>query len=341
MVVDVAAGGGHPVEVALTCALFVKLKPGIDRRRAQHLKRGRHFVFQSHSVRLTTGTVSASIQKLGGWTKFYPISDQYRLFARCGRGKTRTPATPLATTENGAISGVAAQLSVITYGADDDTTPKLLTSNIAAFASTAGSSIIVVTDATTTNISDYDSVYIQTHVAIGGLILFGNYQTYAVSPTHTESLRLTLLAIHCRRPRHPLSRHLAKSTVTAGSSIVTVTLRITGIPPETPIRCWFRQLLAARRLAMATTSFSRSLTRTTSSFWSTVLPTTLTNAFINGRTTSGLTYNFGAAPGAVDMGTVEMDGVGADMEQVLLPPRPGSSSDNGNREWTSTTGAKF
>jgi len=279
--------------------LSVKLKPGIDQNQTPALNETGisfssliRFIYDRDGLGL--------IQKLGGWTKFYPAKIESIVRALWAWEDTNANSHLAVGTENGAISGVA-RLSVITDGTDDDITPQSLTSNITAgFSATAGSSLIVVTDATTTNISDYDSVYIQTHVAIGGLILFGNYQAYAVSPTTYRIIAVDALGNPLPAFTTSAVPVLAKFTVAAGSSIVTVTLPNHGYSAGSTY-----PVLVSTTVGGATFYGNYIVQSVTDAanfiILSTVLPTTSTNAFINGNNVR-LTYNFGAAPGAVGYG---------------------------------------
>jgi hypothetical protein len=114
-------------------------------------------------------------QKLGGWTRYYPNT------------LTAIPRALLAWEDNAKSGHLAvgtenigdtfeAQLGVITDGVLHDITPRSSTDNITAtVSSTAGSSYVTITDATITDITRYDAVYIPAHIAIGGVVLFGLY----------------------------------------------------------------------------------------------------------------------------------------------------------------------
>jgi len=114
------------------------------------------------------------VQKLGGWQNFvsYPMVNTVRaLWAWEDLDVEAHLAVGTETGTNG-----AAQLAVITNGALSDITPTSVTDNITpVVSSTADSASIQITDTTTTGITFYNSVYIATQIAIGGIVLFGLY----------------------------------------------------------------------------------------------------------------------------------------------------------------------
>lgn len=163
------------------------------------------------------------VQKLGGWTKFFPTSIGNIIRALWAWEDTNS-ISHLAV-GSVANSTAGSGLSVITNNAQQIITPKTLTHNIAVSVTTvSGSPIVTITD-TGSNISSSDSVYIQTQISVGGLILFGTYQCIYQSANAYQILSIDALGA-------PLP---ATSSVTnggavpvfatsSGSSFVTVTL---------------------------------------------------------------------------------------------------------------------
>ena len=87
-----------------------------------------------------------------------------------------------AFVSGGYVSGFGNALSVITSNSAKDVTPQIFTDNVPVkFEVTAGSNEVTITDIGS-NIDDYDSVYIETAVSVGGIIVQGQYQCYAVGP---------------------------------------------------------------------------------------------------------------------------------------------------------------
>lgn len=84
-------------------------------------------------------------------------------------------ATTTAYVGGGVLSGAGNSLAVINNGSARDITPQNFTDNVAVkFETTAGSNVITITD-TGSNIDSYDSVYIETPVSVGGIVVQGSY----------------------------------------------------------------------------------------------------------------------------------------------------------------------
>lgn len=89
-------------------------------------------------------------------------------------------ATTTAYVGGGLVYGAGNSLAVINNGTAKDITPQVYIDNIAVkFETTAGSNIITITD-TGANIDQYDAVYIETPVAVGGIVVQGQYQCIPV-----------------------------------------------------------------------------------------------------------------------------------------------------------------
>lgn len=202
----------------------VKLKPGVDQNETPALNEAG--ISTSNLVRFIYDRAQgALIQKLGGWTKYYP--DQMPAIVRALWAWEDTQAVSHLAygTEN--ISTYA-QLGVITNGIARDITPRYTYDNITAVVSTtSGSSFVTITDTTTAGITNYDSVYITTQISIGGLVLFGQY---ACDPNgYVGSTTFTIEALDALG--NPLAASSTSSTptlplfsVTSGQTLVTVTL---------------------------------------------------------------------------------------------------------------------
>ena len=119
-------------------------------------------------------------------------------------------STTAAYVSGGTITGGGGALVVITSGSSTDITPQQTVVNIPVnFATTAGSNIVTVTD-TGRNATSSDVVDIQTPIAVGGLILFGQYNcTYVSANTYT------ILAVDALG-------NPALATFTTGSKSITV-----------------------------------------------------------------------------------------------------------------------
>lgn len=201
----------------------LKLIPGVDVTKTPTLNEAA--ISQSQLIRFVPDrTLGGLVQKLGGWTKFYNNTLGSIVRALWAWEDTNSNSY-LAVGAEGIPAGGGGSLQVIVTGGSSDITPEQTTRNVAVnFSTTAGSDQVTVTDAGS-NISNYDSVYIQTPVAVGGLVLFGQYQCYALGPNTYKIYATDVLG----EPVYATSTvasggAVPKFTVTTGSGFVTVTL---------------------------------------------------------------------------------------------------------------------
>ena len=277
----------------------VKLKPGIDQNETPALNEAGisfsnliRFIYDRDGLGL--------IQKLGGWTKFYPNTIESIIRALWAWEDTNSNSHLAVGTQNNTNTNVA-NLSVITNGLRDNITPQTLTDDLTlGFSTTAGSPVVTITDTINQDISDFDSVYIQVQVAVGGLILFGNYRTFAVSNTTYNIIATDLLGAPQAATSTSVLPVLPNLSVTSGSAIVTITLANHGyvVGDTFPI--------LASTVVGGATFYGNYIVQeviTSSQFTviSTALPTSTTTGYVNANQ-DRVTYNFGAAPGAVGYG---------------------------------------
>lgn len=153
-----------------------KILPGVDQNKTPALNEAA--ISYSQLIRfIPDRTLGGLVQKLGGWTKFFP--NTIGSIVRCLWAWEDTNANSyLAAGAEGAPAGGGGTLEVVVSGGATDITPQKTIVNIAVdFSTTAGSNAVVITD-TGRNVDDYDVVDIQTQVSVGGLVLFGQYQCY-------------------------------------------------------------------------------------------------------------------------------------------------------------------
>jgi hypothetical protein len=145
----------------------LKLLPGVDQNKTPALNEAG--ISTSQLVRfIPDRTLGGLVQKLGGWQKFYnsPIGS----IVRC--------LWAWEDTNSNSYLGVGAEesLDVIKNGGLSDITPQTTTVNPTVdFTTTAGSNQVVIVDDAGTLVDNFDVVYIQTQVSVGGLVLFGLY----------------------------------------------------------------------------------------------------------------------------------------------------------------------
>ena len=122
------------------------------------------------------------VQKLGGWMKFFGT-------AVAGVPRDLHAWQDLNTVDHLAV-GTTTQLGVITSSSYQNITPQTTTTNPAVnFTTVAGSAIIVIVDTAIGTLTTFDSVLLNTPVAIGGLILSGLYPVTSV--VGAQSYRIT------------------------------------------------------------------------------------------------------------------------------------------------------
>lgn len=170
----------------------------------------------------------ALVQKLGGWSKFYP-NPTPAIVRALAAWEDLDDNAHVAFGTQFIPSTSQSELGVITAGALKDITPIQATTSISGglFSSTTGSSYIKVFDAVTPNVTDIVSVFIATQVAIGGVVLFGLYPcdpdgfvaTNQYTVQATDKLGNPILANGTT-----VGGALAQFTTVNGSDIVTVLL---------------------------------------------------------------------------------------------------------------------
>lgn len=122
-------------------------------------------------------------------------------------------------------SPLRSQLGVITEGVQQDITPTIVIDDIPPDVTTvAGTAQVTITDTTITGITSFDSVYIMTHISVGGLILFGLYPTIEVDTNDYIVTAADVLGNPLPAPSSANPGAVALFTTTSGSSVVTVTL---------------------------------------------------------------------------------------------------------------------
>lgn len=199
----------------------VKIRPGLDQNETPALNETGFS--SSNLIRFIYDRVQGGlVQKLGGWTKFYPNPMPAVVRALWAWEDTNALSHLAVGTQNITTSS---QLSVITNGVQTVITPQYKVQDIApSVSTTAGSDIATITDTSTTGITDYDTVFIETHISIGGLILFGLYQTYQSTSTKYLVISRDALGNPLAAPSSSTSAAVALFNVTSASNVVTVTL---------------------------------------------------------------------------------------------------------------------
>jgi hypothetical protein len=160
---------------------------------------------------------------LGGWTKYYPTKTSGIVRSLCAWEDTNA-GLHLAYGAVG-VSGTAA-VGVITSGSPQTITPQNTTnaSCTLAASSAAGNSLITITDATVTGITQYDSVYIATPISIGGVVLFGLYQCGFLSNTSYTVQAVDVLGNPLAATATSTSPVVPQIATTSGNPVASITL---------------------------------------------------------------------------------------------------------------------
>lgn len=201
----------------------VRLRPGVNQTDTPTLNEAG--VSESQLIRYFYDPIlGAIIQKLGGWIRFFPNQMVSIVRALWAWEDTNANAHLAVGCENIGMSG-SAQLSVITNGNLLNITPTSSSTNTPPLASTtAASSTVTITDATTPGITSFDSVYIETHISVGGLVLFGLYATTLNSATSYLITARDVLGNPLPATSTSSTATVAEFTTTMASAVVKVTL---------------------------------------------------------------------------------------------------------------------
>jgi hypothetical protein len=126
-------------------------------------------------------------QKLGGWDKFYPFSVP-------GIPRDLHPWQDLNAIGHLGV-GTTTMLGVITNGALLDITPQTFLSDFTPdFTTTSGSATVEITDPNIMNVTTFDSVFFNTPISVGGIILAGLYQITNVTGATSYEIEASELA---------------------------------------------------------------------------------------------------------------------------------------------------
>jgi len=200
-----------------------KILPGVDEVKTPALNEAA--ISQSQLIRfMPDRTLGGIVQKLGGWAKYYNGSIGSTVRSLWAWEDTLS-SSYLAVGAEGLPAGGGGALQVIQSGGATDITPETASYDVTVdFSTTIGSNVVTVTQ-TGSNISDYDVVNIQTHISVGGIILFGQYPCHAVGPnTYNIYAYNSLLEPYYATSTVANGGAVPLFTVTSGSDFVNVTL---------------------------------------------------------------------------------------------------------------------
>ena len=203
-----------------------KIKPGVDQNETPALNEAGlsytnlvRFIYDRNGIGL--------VQKLGGWTKFYAEQTVAKVRAIWPWEDTNSISHLAIGTEN-KVGTYQTQLAVITDGSLENITPQTSVDNVPpAASSNIGSSSVIITDTTVIGVTPYDSVYITTHISIGGIVLFGLYACDSdgyLSPTSYTVQSVNVLGFPNPATSTSTTAVVAMFSTTVNSAPTTVTL---------------------------------------------------------------------------------------------------------------------
>jgi hypothetical protein len=153
----------------------LRLVPGIDIEKTPSLNAAG--ISDAAFIRWKEGQV----EKLGGWSRFYPFS--------IGSIPRALHAWEDLNQNIRLAIGATLGLKILTNGALTDITPQqTITNGPPNFSTTAGSPLVTIVDTNVSNPSTNDWVFIHDQVSAGGLLLFGMYQIVAALGANTYEI---------------------------------------------------------------------------------------------------------------------------------------------------------
>ena len=204
----------------------LKLIPGVDQNRTIALNEAA--ISNSDLIRFIPDRQGIGlVQKLGGWTKFYPNKIP-SVVRNLWAWEDTNSQSYLAV-------GAQTSLSYINNGNQESITPQGKIDNVAVNCSTTlGSQIVIITDVGI-NATQYDYVFFNTQISVGGLYLQGMYQTF--NPGNAADTFQIYAVDRLGAPAYATSTvtnggAVASIATTSGSATATVTLNNHGYSVE-------------------------------------------------------------------------------------------------------------
>lgn len=153
----------------------VTLVPGIDTETTPTASQAA--INSGNMVRWKEGLA----EKIGGWTRFYPS-------ALTGVPRDLHAWQGLSTDKHLSVA-TTTSLNIITSGVNQVVTPQTTTTNTAPnFTTVSSSASITVVDSNISNPTVNNSVFFNTPVAVGGIVLSGLYQIQTIIGTHSYTI---------------------------------------------------------------------------------------------------------------------------------------------------------
>lgn len=190
----------------------IKLRPGVVADWTPTLNEAGYS--QSQLIRFRDGLA----QKFGGWQKFYP-------FAVSGIPRDLHAWQDLNAVDHLSV-GTTTVFGVITGGNFQSITPQTLTSDFAPnFSTIINTPTVTIIDPNINNVTTFDSVFFNTPISIGGIILSGIYPIVEVTGATSYQITAAMNATATVNNAGAVPAFTAVS----GSAIVEVTLANHGL----------------------------------------------------------------------------------------------------------------
>lgn len=196
----------------------LKLIPGVDQNRTEALNEAA--ISESNLIRFVPDRQGIALpQKLGGWRAYgegwSPMTSVVRAL-HAWADTSGINRIGVGTEANLLVGLPATPPSVIT--------PQFYTADVAVnFTTTSGSSIVSVVD-TGSNVTSYGSIFIKTHISVGGLVLFGYYDCTANLANSYSIIARNILGVPVKATSADSPGAVALFATESGSQTVTVTL---------------------------------------------------------------------------------------------------------------------
>lgn len=192
----------------------LKLVPGVDQNKTPALNEAA--ISESNLIRFVPDRNGLGlVQKLGGWTRFYPSAFSSKI----------RNLLAWQTLNDESYLAVGAEGGLYTIKNNDlrNITPQMYVVNADInFSTTSGSATVIINDPNS-NIDNYDSVFIETQITIGGLRLQGLYQCYALSANTYSIIATDILGNETPATSTVANGgNIPSISVSTGSSLITV-----------------------------------------------------------------------------------------------------------------------
>ena len=202
----------------------LKLIPGVDLEKTPTLNEAA--VSDCDKIRYMPDRAGLGlVQKLGGWDKYYPNSMGAIPRALLPWQDLNSTKWVAAACAPSTTPGVGSPINVISNGSLEQLQPSKRQDNVAVDVTTSTVSNIVEIGDTGSNVSNFDAVFVATHISVGGVIVYGFYPCIASA---ANVFQVALYDLNSN-PIYPTANDTNAGVVavfdtTAGSIVVEVTL---------------------------------------------------------------------------------------------------------------------